>query len=131
MAGRQLVIGVSTSRIDEAEKALRDGADYCGLGPMYETATKKLTRELVGPAYVGRFTRRFPDTPHLAIGGITPQNIEPLIEAGVEGVAVCGAVCGADRPGEVIKALREALESAPGPGPPTTPSRRPKLLGRS
>jgi thiamine monophosphate synthase len=50
--------------------------------------------------------------PHLAIGGITPDNVGLLIDAGVRGVAVSLAVCGAEDPGGVVKALRQALESA-------------------
>lgn len=110
MVGRQLIIGVSTSSLGEAEQALRDGADYCGLGPMFATATKS-TKDPVGPAYARAFIERFPDTPHLAIGGIAPGNVDQLVTAGVRGVAVCSAVCGADDPGGVVRRLREAITS--------------------
>lgn len=109
--GRQLLIGVSTSNLDEAEQAVRDGADYCGLGPMFETSTKA-TKPPVGPEYARRFVERFPDVCHLAIGGISPDNVEQLAAAGVRGVAVCSAVCAAKDPGRVIRSLQEAMDPA-------------------
>ena len=107
LAGRQLLIGVSTSRLAEAEAALAAGADYCGVGPMFATTTKHKP-VLAGPdnlrEYVG-----WDGLPHLAIGGVTPENIDELIAAGVRGVAVSGCVCRADKPGEVVRALVGAL----------------------
>ena len=78
---------------------------------MFPTATKDVT-EPAGPPLLRRFIDRFPAKPHLAIGGIGPANIAGLVEAGVQGVAVCAAVCGAERPDEVVATLREAIESA-------------------
>ena len=104
LVGRQVLIGVSTSNLDEAQQALRDGADYCGVGPMYPTATKHKDT-LAGPAYLRQFVRRFPHTAHLAIGGINAQNAGVLIEAGARGVAVSSAVCAASDPRSVVEAL--------------------------
>jgi thiamine-phosphate pyrophosphorylase len=65
---------------------------------------------LAGPAYlrayVGELGARLP---HLAIGGVTPENVRELAAAGCRGVAVSGAVCAAQRPAEVCRALREGL----------------------
>ncbi len=109
LAGRGLIVGVSTRSPDEAHAAIEAGADYCGVGAIFETSTKEVP-PLVGPAAVAAFVERFPLTPHLAIGGITPDNIGRLVEAGAQGVAVCGAVCGAQRPGEVVGLLRGAMD---------------------
>jgi thiamine-phosphate pyrophosphorylase len=110
LAGRTLLVGVSTHDLDEARAAIEAGADYCGVGPMFETSTK-IVSEPAGPAYLEAFIEQFPRTPHLAIGGIAPGNVGRLAKRGGQGVAVCAAVCGADRPGEVVKTLRAALES--------------------
>ena len=109
LAGRGLIVGASTRGPDEARAAIEAGADYCGVGAIFETSTKEVP-PLVGPAAVAAFVERFPLTPHLAIGGITPDNIGRLIDAGAKGVAVCSAVCGAQRPGEVVGLLREAMD---------------------
>ena len=114
LVGRGLLVGVSTRSLDEAEAASIAGADYCGVGPMFKTKTKAVA-EPVGPAYLEAFLERFPATPHLAIGGIGPRNIGRLLERGVQGVAVCSAVCSAPRPDEVVKTLRAAMEEAPAP----------------
>ncbi|MHC4080719.1 MAG: thiamine phosphate synthase [Planctomycetota bacterium] len=111
--GRSLLIGASTHDPDEARAAVEAGADYCGVGQMFPTTTRPGTTP-AGPPYLRAFLERFPATPHLAIGGITPDNIGLLVDAGVKGVAVSSAVCGAEDPGRVVRALREALESVPG-----------------
>ncbi|MEX0885462.1 MAG: thiamine phosphate synthase [Phycisphaeraceae bacterium] len=110
LVGRRLLIGVSTSRLDEAKQALRDGADYCGVGPMFATTTKQKD-VLAGPAYLreyvawGRLT-------HLAIGGIDAENVAELVEAGAAGVAVSSAVCASSDPGGACRWLLAALRPA-------------------
>jgi thiamine-phosphate pyrophosphorylase len=96
IGGRALMVGMSTHNMDEADRAVSDGADYCGVGAMFETSTKQ--REASGIAYLREFLQRYPHTPHLAIGGITPANVHTLVEAGARGVAVSSAICGADDP---------------------------------
>ena len=110
IVGRQLIVGVSTSALSEAEQALRDGADYCGVGPMFPTTTKRKDT-IVGPDYLRRYLA-WNRLPHVAIGGISPDNIDRLVQLGVKGVAVYAAVCGADQPDQVIHRLREALCAA-------------------
>ena len=111
LAGRSLLIGVSTRSLEQAHAAVAAGADYCGVGTMFCTATKP-DASPTGPAVLKAFVQRYPDTPHLAIGGITPRNIGRLVEAGVRGVAVSRAVCAADHPDRVVAALREAIDAA-------------------
>jgi len=108
MVGRQLLIGVSTSRIEEAQQAIEDGADYCGVGPMFASETKQKD-VIVGPAYVREYVE-WNRLPHLAIGGIAPGNIEALRGAGVRGVAVCGAICNADDPAAMIEEMQTVLQ---------------------
>lgn len=109
VGGFDLLVGVSTSRIEEAERALREGADYCGVGPMFASMTKQKNR-IAGPAYVAEYVAHEPAlSPHLAIGGITPQNVGEVSAAGARGVAVSSAVCGAEDPAGVCRMLAEAL----------------------
>lgn len=109
LAGRRLLIGVSTSKLTEARAAMRDGADYCGVGPMFPTTTKHKPR-LAGPAYLERFIERQPTMPHLAIGGVTPDNIDQLVAVGCRGVAVSACVCNAKRPATIVRKLVRALK---------------------
>jgi thiamine-phosphate pyrophosphorylase len=110
MAGRRLLVGVSTSTLAEAEAALRDGADYCGVGPMFATTTKRKDR-IAGPAALRAYVA-WGRLPHLAIGGITPENVDQLTAVGGRGIAVSAAVCGADDPAAVVRALKAALTAA-------------------
>jgi thiamine-phosphate pyrophosphorylase len=107
------LLGVSTANIHMAEQAIAAGADYCGVGPMFASTTKE-KKTLAGPAYVEQYLARFGRVPHLAIGGVTPENVGELCAVGVRGVAVSAAVCDAEDPAAVVAALREAIEAARG-----------------
>ncbi len=107
IAGRRLLVGISTHNLDEAALAVDAGADYCGVGAVFATPTKDRTP--AGTEYVQQFTESHPHTPHLAIGGITPENITEVIEAGARAVAVSACVCGAQDPAHVVKQLLDAL----------------------
>ena len=107
LVGHQLCIGVSTANLDAAKRALRDGADYCGVGPMFPTTTKHKDK-IVGPAYLREYLA-WDRLPHLAIAGITPENVPHLVENGARGVAVSGAVCSAKDPGATVRLILEQL----------------------
>jgi thiamine-phosphate pyrophosphorylase len=110
LAGRGLHIGVSTETLDQARAAAQQGADLCGVGPMFPTTTKEKPR-LAGPAYLAAYLAE-PATarlPHLAIGGITPANVSELARVGCKGIAVSSVVCSSPAPGEVVGALRQVL----------------------
>lgn len=115
------LIGVSTFHLDEAGQAQRDGADYCGVGPMFPTTTKTKDR-LAGPARLRAYLERSPALPPaVAIGGITEANIGELRAVGATGVAVSSAVCAAGDPRRVVESLLASL-SAGGAAPATLPS---------
>lgn len=114
-----LLVGASTSCMEEARRAALGGADYCGVGPMFATATKRKDR-IAGPEYLREYLRE-PATasrPHLAIGGINLETIGELVQAGCRGIAVSSAVCGARKPGDVCRALMESLNSVTEGRPP-------------
>ncbi|MDX2115836.1 MAG: thiamine phosphate synthase [Planctomycetota bacterium] len=110
ITGFELLVGVSTGNLREAEHALRDGADYCGVGPMFASTTKS-KNVIAGPMYLMEYLRHDPPMPpHLAIGGITPENVVEVVAAGARGVAVSGAICGAGNPGAAARAIREVVD---------------------
>ncbi|TVQ50427.1 MAG: thiamine phosphate synthase, partial [Phycisphaerales bacterium] len=111
IVGSTLLIGASTHDLTEARAAVNAGADYCGVGAMFPTVIKP-DRKPAGAAYLRAFVEHFPQVPHLAIGGITPENVHALVDAGVQGIAVSGCVCDSPQPGEVVRGLREALSGA-------------------
>lgn len=111
IVGRRLLVGASTHDLAEADAAVAAGADYCGVGAMFATATKP-DRSATGAAFLARFVAAHPHVPHLAIGGVTPDNVATLVAAGCRGVAVGAGVCGADDPEEAVRRLRGVLEAA-------------------
>ncbi len=103
IAGRSLVVGVSTSNLTQAEAAILSGADYIGVGPMFATTTKDKPT-IAGPEYAKACIAKF-DLPHLAIGGIDESNIATVVQSGVQGIAVSSAVCASDNPEQVVYSL--------------------------
>lgn len=106
LAGFRLLLGVSTANLEQARAAARAGADYCGVGPMFTTTTKHKP-VLSGPEYLRAYLAD-PITsqrPHLAIGGINPDNVQRLWDVGCRGVAVSSVVCGADDPAAICRSL--------------------------
>lgn len=73
-----------------AMEAGEAGADYVAFGAFYPTTTKEV-RHRPDPSILGWWSTIF-ELPCVAIGGITPDNARPLIEAGADFLAVCGAV---------------------------------------
>jgi thiamine-phosphate pyrophosphorylase len=107
-AGR--VIGVSTHTIDEARRAIDEGADYIAVGPIFATATKAV-RPSVGCDAIRR-VRALTGIPLVAIGGITPGNVGDVIRAGAAGAAVISALCGAADVGAAVAAFHRSIAEA-------------------
>ncbi|SPD73437.1 Thiamine-phosphate synthase [uncultured Desulfobacterium sp.] len=84
---RDKIIGVSTHSVEQAMEAIAAGADYIGVGPVFETATKKDRAPLVGLELLRRIKDICP-IPYVAIGGIGKDNIASVIEAGCHRAAV-------------------------------------------
>ena len=68
----------------------------------------KTTARVVGPGYLRDYVA-WGKLPHLAIGGITPENVGQLLAVGGRGVAVSTAVCTAPDPGAVVARLQDML----------------------
>lgn len=114
IVGDSIRIGVSTENLSQALAAVEQGADMCGLGPMFPTTTKDKPR-LAGPGYLREYLAHpaLGLVPHLAIGGINAENVNALALAGCEGIAVSSAVCSAPDPAEATRALLAALRISP------------------
>ena len=98
-------IGISTHSEEEARQAEREGADYISLGPIFPTQTKKDTGPPLGVKKIEK-VKKTRGIPLIAIGGINETNIEEVIAAGADVVAVSSAVLKAK---DVAAATRELL----------------------
>lgn len=100
--GADALIGVSCyDSLARAEQAQIDGADYVAFGSFYPSPTKP--DAVRAPVGLLRAARRRIGVPIVAIGGITPDNGAPLIEAGADYLAVISGVFAAP---DVVAAAR-------------------------
>lgn len=90
-AGESMLIGVSAHSIQEARSAEADGADFITLGPVYETPSKMRYGRPIGVSPL-RELREEVAIPVFAIGGITRERVEEVVEAGASGVALISAI---------------------------------------
>ena len=90
-----------------AMEAGEAGADYVAFGAFYPTTTKP-SNYRPQPSILSWWASVF-EIPCVAIGGITPDNAKPLIDAGADFLAVCQAVWGKDDPAGAVKAFEKVL----------------------
>lgn len=91
--GHGRIIGISTHNVEQAQQAERDGADYIGIGPAFETATKDTGYAALGLEKLGTIAGSV-TIPSFAIGGIGKDNFSAVIQSGVTGAAVISALTG-------------------------------------
>lgn len=103
--GDDMMIGVSAHTVEEALEAVRNGADYLGLGAVFSTSTKTDAGAMSFDTL--KAICDAVDVPTVAIGGISPANILQLSGSGVDGVAVVSAIFGAPDPGQATARLVE------------------------
>lgn len=108
LAQRDIVVGVSTHTIAEMKKAVRDGADYVGLGPMYQTTSKMDVHDIV--ADVDKAYALTLPIPVVTIGGIDLIHIRQLYTEGFRSFAMISALVGATDIVEQIGAFRQVLQ---------------------
>ncbi len=91
LCGDDMIIGVSVSTVEEAVKAVEDGADYLGIGPIFSTKTKADAGDALGLDAIYDI-RKAVDVPVVGIGGINKGNLLDVLHAGADGVAVVSAI---------------------------------------
>ncbi|WP_088890146.1 thiamine phosphate synthase [Leptolyngbya ohadii] len=110
LLGNQRIIGRSTHSPEELRRAIEEGADYVGVGPVYETPTKA-GRAAAGLDYV-RHAASQASIPWYAIGGISADNLDDVLNAGAERVAVVRAIMAAEDPTLMVQYLISQLDRA-------------------
>lgn len=98
------IIGLSTHSIEQGKEGSESGADYLGVGPVYETPTKP-DYTPIGLDYV-KWASKNISLPWFAIGGINERNIEEVLKAGASKVAVVREIMNSDFPYETTKKLK-------------------------
>lgn len=103
-----LMIGISAGSPEQVKRAVSDGADYIGIGPVFSTNTKKDASEPVGLELVSYASEKS-DIPFVAIGGIKEHNLEKVLAAGASTVSIITDITEADDIKAKISALNNII----------------------
>jgi len=96
LLGADKIIGLTVHNVDEAVEAEKSGADYVGLGSIFDTSTKKDAGKGIGPSMI-REVKEAIKVPVVAIGGINKENCRSVVENGADSfVAISAVVCSDD-----------------------------------
>ena len=129
MLGPYGIIGVTVSNIHEAVAAeshftVDKGPSYLGIGTVFDTSTKKDTKEIIGPAGVRKILNRVSGivpshTPTVAIGGINASNVQRVLfqskapAKALDGVAVVSSIMAAKDPKAAAEKLKYLVANVP------------------
>ena len=106
--GDAMILGVSVHTAEEARQAVRDGADYLGLGAVFPTNTKTDVEQM--PYETLQAICGVAGVPVVAIGGINQDNLLRLSGSGVDGVALVSAIFSAEDIEGTCRKLRALSE---------------------
>lgn len=111
LLGPDRIIGLSTQSPGEAEEAVRLGADYIGVGPIFATQTKDDVGAPLGFSYL-EWVRDNIALPYVAIGGIKLANIGEIVRRGATSICLISEIVGAPDIVGRVRELRAAMEGA-------------------
>lgn len=115
MLGRNRIIGGTANTFEDVERLFRRGADYIGCGPFRFTTTKKNLSPVLGLEGYRSITAQMKahdiQLPIVAIGGILHQDIPAIMQTGVTGIAVSGAILNAENPVEEMRLFISATDN--------------------
>ena len=102
--GEDKTFGASATNLEALLKVQATGVvDYCGYGPFRHTDTKPNNKPLLGFEGYRQLQKQPIEIPVIAVGGITLNDVETLIQTGIYGIAVSAAVNLAIDPGAAVK----------------------------
>ena len=106
--GKDKILGVSATTIEEAKKAEKDGADYIGSGAIFPTQTKDA--DCISIEHLKKIVAGV-DIPIIAIGGLTEDTISFLANTNIKGISVVSAIMESDNPKKTSENLKKEFES--------------------
>ncbi len=94
--GKDVIIGGTANTLEDVRTQIARGADYVGLGPFRYTTTKENLSPVIGLEGYKRIIQQIDElklaTPLVAVGGILHKDIEEILQTGMNGVAISGAL---------------------------------------
>lgn len=108
LIGKDKILGISAATIETAKAAELAGADYIGVGAIYDTTSKDDAKRI----HVSdlKIIKEAVSIPVVAIGGINKNNLPPLMEANIDGIAVISAILASD---DIENAAKELISIFP------------------
>ena len=111
--GKTKIIGATANTFEDIVRQANNGCDYIGLGPFQFTKTKKNLSPILGiegyTSIINKMELSKIEIPVYAIGGVTLENIDALIQTGIYGIAVSGIITQSERKNILITHLNEKL----------------------
>ena len=112
--GKECIIGATANTFDDVENAYNKGADYIGCGPFRFTTTKKNLSPVLGLEGYSEIVKQMKQSginiPVVAIGGILKEDIPQIMQTGISGIALSGAVLNAQDPVSEMKTILKILK---------------------
>jgi len=109
LVGEDMIIGLSTHCPEQAQQAVKDGADYIGVGPIYATKTKDNVCSPVGVEYIDYVVNNI-DIPYVAIGGIKEHNMNEVINHKAKCICMVSEIVGADDIQQKVKSILKNIK---------------------
>ena len=111
IVGDDMLIGLSTHSFQQAKDALAHNPDYIGFGPIYKTPTKVNPDPTVGTDNLREIVSVADEknVPVIAIGGIFPESIPTVLEAGARNICMVRYFMESNDLDERIKKIKEMI----------------------
>jgi thiamine-phosphate pyrophosphorylase len=107
LAPIDMLIGCSVFNAEQAVQAVKDGADYLGVGAIYPTPSKDTVVLGLAPL---KAIKNAVSVPVVAIGGININNAAQVKKAGADSIAIIGAILGTDSPEHAAREIIRKFE---------------------
>ncbi len=111
----KFLLGATCNTIDDVKQAIKDGADYLGVGPYKFTTTKQNLSHILGLDGYKKITVYMKENnvpcPIYAIGGITLDDISALMQTGIHGIALSSTILNAPNPIEMTQEIIKIINS--------------------
>ena len=111
--GNTKIIGGTANTFEDIENHAKNGCDYIGLGPFRFTSTKEKLSPILGLSGYFEILQKMKKNkilvPVYAIGGINLNDVNPLMETGIHGIAISGMITESDQKKKLIQQLNEKL----------------------
>ncbi|RCK77746.1 MAG: Thiamin-phosphate pyrophosphorylase [Ignavibacteriae bacterium] len=108
LLGYNSIIGISVENMSQAQEAISSDVDYVSISPVFLTPTKPEAQNFWGVDGLKEI-RRLTDKYLVAIGGINATNVERVLTAGADGIAVVSAICASDDPENAARELKTII----------------------